>query len=244
MRSQLRPLAGTAILLLLAAGCAAPPRPVRILPLGDSITQGGRTDRPEYTYRYPLFCMLLREGIAFDFIGSQTGGLHADATWPGCDGMPFDHDHEGHYGWKTAQVRDQLPGWLSSYPEPPDIVLVHLGTNDQNADDHRAAVSEPLRDIISALRGANPQVVVLVGHLNFNGGPALTIRPLVEQMAREESTDVSPVLTVPHYEGWVEDPAREGTDTFDWAHPNPQGQEKMARRWLEAMRPYLSRRAG
>lgn len=28
---------------------------IRILPLGDSITQGGRADRAEYTYRYPLF---------------------------------------------------------------------------------------------------------------------------------------------------------------------------------------------
>ncbi|QXP85658.1 hypothetical protein [Methylococcus sp. Mc7] len=25
---------------------------IRILPLGDSITQGGRKDRPEYSYRY------------------------------------------------------------------------------------------------------------------------------------------------------------------------------------------------
>jgi lysophospholipase L1-like esterase len=39
----------------------------------------------------------------------------------------------------------------------------------------------------------------------------------------------------------AEDPKREGADTFDWAHPNPQGQKKMADRWYEAMKPFLDR---
>lgn len=215
----------------------APP-PLRILPLGDSITQGGRADRQEYTYRLPLQRMLRDAGVPFEFVGSMSGGLQADATWP----QPFDPRHEGHYGWKTAAVRDALTGWTDKWAAPPDVALIHLGTNDQGSDAATTIVA-PLREIIALLRKKNPRVVVLLGHLNFNGGAALQIRPAVTAMARAVSTPESPVRTVDHFEGWTEDPAKPNTDTFDWAHPNPQGQEKMARRWFTAMRPYLRRRA-
>ena len=70
-----------------------------------------------------------------------------------------------------------------------------MSTNDQDAAKHaandeekkkliHAAVTEPMTDIIKMLREKNPKVVVLVAHLSFNGGAALDIRPLVEQMAR------------------------------------------------------------
>ncbi|MBC7805419.1 MAG: G-D-S-L family lipolytic protein, partial [Akkermansiaceae bacterium] len=168
-------------------------------------------------------------------------GLNGDATWPAKDGVAFDPDHEGHYGWKTAAVRDKLGEWMNSYPATPDIVLVHLGTNDQGEKDHDAAIIQPIRDMIARLRAKNPRVVVLIGHLNFNGGAALTIRPLVEQLARTVSSEKSPVLTVAHFEGWNENPDAASPDTFDWAHPNPQGQLKMADKWFAAMRPHLER---
>lgn len=221
----------------------AGPTPIRILPLGDSITQGGRADREEHTYRYPLFGLLTDAGVQFDFIGSLTTGLDRDAAWPDYHGKPMDLDHEGHYGWKTAAVRDGLVGWMKTYPAPPDIALVHLGSNDQDSSDFDADIVRPLRDIVRALRAANPRVVVLLGHLNFNGGAALRIRPLVEQLAQELNSDASPVQTVHHYRGWHEKPGEPESDTFDWAHPNPRGQAKMANVWFEAMRPHLARLA-
>ncbi|WP_013320685.1 GDSL-type esterase/lipase family protein [Gloeothece verrucosa] len=214
---------------------------IRILPLGDSITQGGRRERQEYTYRYPLYCMLRERGINVDFIGSLKTGLDPQATWPDCKTVPFDRDHEGHYGWTTSKVRDHLASWLQTYPHPPDVVLLHLGTNDQKASDFNQAIIEPLKDIIAMLRKVNPRVVIFVGHLNFNDGAALKIRPLVEAMATELSTEESPVMTVPFYQGWIEDPHKPHTDTFDWAHPNPQGQEKMAQKWYEAIKPFLKK---
>lgn len=216
-------------------------QPLYILPLGDSITQGGRADRPEYTYRYPLYCQLIQKGYNVDFIGSLDQGLDPDATWLDCPTGPFDRDHEGHYGWKTAQIRDRLDNWLPTYPSPPDLVLIHLGTNDQSAQDYHTAIVEPLQEIIQMLRAANPQVVILIGHLNFNAGAALEIRPLVEEMAHKMSTPTSPVVTVHHYQGWQANPDAANSDTFDWVHPNPQGQEKMAQHWFKSMQPYLKK---
>jgi acyl-CoA thioesterase-1 len=95
--------------------------------------------------------------------------------------------------------------------------------------------------MIALLRAKNPRVVVLVGHLAFNGGAALKIRPLVEAMARELDTPASPVVTVAHYTGWRENPDATDFDTFDWAHPNPRGQQKMAEKWFAAMTPHLKR---
>lgn len=219
-------------------GAAAP---LHILPLGDSITQGGRSDRLEYSYRYPLFMMLKDANIDFDFIGSMTGGLHADAKWPDYGKIPFDPHHEGHYGWKTRAVSLNLPKWAATYPAPPDMVLINLGGNDINETDLDAAAVKPLREIIALLRAKNPKIIVLIGDLQWNAGPAGKINALYARLAKELSTADSPVLTVAHYEGWRAKPNDIYGDNFDGAHPNLKGQEKMARNYFHAMKPFLGK---
>jgi hypothetical protein len=213
---------------------------IYILPLGDSITQGGKINREEYTYRFPLFCMLKDAGIDFDFIGSLKTGLHKEAKWPDYKGESFDLDHEGHYGWKTGMVRNYLEEWMKAWAALPDIVLMHLGTNDQNSTDYNQSIVTPIKDMVKMLRRMNPKVVVLVGHLNFNSESFFDIREQVEKMALEITTPESLVITVHHYQNWNEDPKHIKTDTFDWAHPNPQGQHKMAEKWFKAMLPFIS----
>ena len=246
--------------LLLSATSMA--EAIRILPLGDSITQGGRNDREEYTYRFPLFRMLTEAGYDVDFVGSLKGGLHGDAKWPALAGKPFDPDHEGHYGWKTAAVRDKLAGWLKAYPAAPDIVLIHLGTNDQGAANAATTKSadDPSQNhhrrkaAARALRCRHHSAVHRHGRHApreepQRGRPGRP--PELQRRRRHPHPQAgrgdgakaqhrgSPVITVHHYKGWLENPGVPNTDTFDWAHPNPKGQEKMAANWLEAMKPYL-----
>lgn len=217
--------------------------PLVILPMGDSITQGGLEDRDEYTYRYPLQQMLYQRGIAFEMVGTRRDGLHAGAMWPEiAPGVPFDLDHAGYYGWKTRAVVDKVIAEWDKLTATPDIVLIHLGTNDQKYPPHDVAVQAPLREFIGFLREKNPQVVILLGHLNFRDSEgAKSIRPLVQALAEEASTEASPVIAVHHYRDWVADPEADDTDTFDWAHPNPQGQRKMAEAWMAALEPHLPR---
>ena len=215
--------------------------PVRIMAVGDSITQGGKRDKQEYTYRLPLQKLLHKNKIDYDFIGSRQRGLHEDAEWPDvANGVPFDPDHEGYYGNKTKDVCRKVMEAFPSYETIPDIVLIHLGTNDQKHGDYEINVGEPLENFISFIRKQNPRVVILLGHLNFNGGkPAMSIRTVVEDLANKMNTRKSPVQTVHHYINWIENPDRVYTDTFDWAHPNLKGQEKMALKWFEAMKTFL-----
>ena len=44
--------------------------------------------------------------------------------------MPYDGDNEGHGGILGTNIADQnlLPAWLAA--TDPDVVLMHLGTND------------------------------------------------------------------------------------------------------------------
>ncbi|MCW8821328.1 MAG: hypothetical protein OQK45_03795, partial [Sulfurovum sp.] len=54
--------------------------PVRIMPLGDSITKGYILDLPadESGYRGPLWSKLLHGGYHFDFVGSTASGENYD----------------------------------------------------------------------------------------------------------------------------------------------------------------------
>ncbi len=209
--------------------------PIRILCVGDSITQGGSEKRQEYTYRFALYRMIESMGVNVDFVGSQTRGSDANFAWP----ADFDADHEAYGGCGVAEVRNRLQRTLPTF-EPPDIVLIHLGTNDQeHHHNFTRHIGQPLADMIDLLRVRNPAVVILVAHLNFNGGKSLKTRPVLEKVAGEKHTAQSPVVTVKHFEGWVENPRRAGHDCHDWVHPNPRGEQKMAEKWFAAMIPFL-----
>lgn len=216
-------------------------RPIYILAVGDSITQGGKRDRPEYTYRLPLQMLLHQNNIDYDFIGSRQKGLHDDASWPDvAQNVPFDPDHEGYYGNKTQVACQKVKTAFSGYQSMPDMVLIHLGTNDQKHGDFERNVGEPLRDFINFLRVKNPEVVVLLGHLNFQqSDPVLKIRSIVEEIAKDMNSEKSPIRTVHHYKNWTAEPDKVYTDTFDWAHPNLKGQEKMALNWYAAMKEFF-----
>lgn len=220
--------------------------PFRILCVGGSITQGGRTDREEYTYRLPLQRLLNEAGVRYDFVGSRKAGLNPDAVWPAvAEGVAFDPDHEGYYGAKTKDALAKVMAAWNDKTQIPDAVLIQLGTNDQGNTPHEETVQKPLREFITFLRTKNPKVVVLLAHLNFNDSKgANAIRPLVEALATETNTKESPVVTVHHYKGWFEMPDKPQSDTFDWAHPNPQGQMKMAKTWFNALTPFLPKTPG
>lgn len=213
----------TAALVLVALLCpyAALAEPLRVLAIGDSITQGGKTTVKEYTYRWPLARMLEDEGVCVDFIGSRSAGLEPAARWPSA----WDADHEGYYGATTDYVRGQLAEHLPRLPQP-SIALVHLGTNDKGADTIKG-----LRSIVAMLRKSNSRVAVLVAQIPVSG---VYEHFKVMRMATELSAPTALVLAVDHYSDW-----NATEDTFDGVHPNLKGQRKMAERWLAAMRPLM-----
>lgn len=221
------------------------PSPVHIVCIGDSITQGrqgGGSNAPVYSYRYDLWKKFIDAAIPVDFVGSLNGGFEGDPSWPDYLGHAFDRDHEGHWGWKTVDVADNLTAWTATYPAPADIALVLLGTNDTALG--QPTPPQPTVDamtrIIATLRARNPNVVVIIGQCYEEWAPFPALRAAMVTLAAAQTTATSPVVTVDHSPGWVSDPAKPDTDTVDWVHPNQKGDAKLATNWFAAIQPFLA----
>jgi lysophospholipase L1-like esterase len=230
-----------------------PPRHWRIEPLGDSITQGNPA---HWTYRYPLWKMLIDAGVDFDFVGSINYFDITNPAIPPYRGRPFDFDHEGHVFYQSNQIAGQLPTWLSEGAGgsgyTPDIALMHVGTNDALLAQPTAATVANLSSIVATLRQRNPRVHVLLARIIpiFNpldtggqqNGYVSALNAQLDGLAAALDQPASRVLVVDHHTGFMANhtlPAPLGGDTYDGVHPSDVGQEKMARRWLEALQLFL-----
>jgi acyl-CoA thioesterase-1 len=206
------------------------PPTVRILPLGDSITQASSNRR---SYRYSLWTRLIDAGISFDLVGSQNSNSRGNPVWPEYNGLSFDRDHEGHSGWRAEQILAGLPGWLEDYT--PDIVLLHIGTNDAFDGQSTQSTAEEIKKIIDLLRNDNPRVTVLLARLIPIANPdqnqrIIDLNNRIDRIAASKTTPESPVLVVDQNSGFDAD-----QDTDDGIHPNLAGEEKIAEEWARAI---------
>ena len=103
-------------------------RPLRILPIGDSITYGSNPDGFAHGWRDTLSADLADKLDRVVFVGSQTSKVSTvdDATL---------YRHEGNPGWTVsyvgASLNDIATGVVDKYD--PDVVLLMAGINDMNA---------------------------------------------------------------------------------------------------------------
>ena len=207
----------------------------RIMPVGDSITEGGAGFS---VYRQPLFDKLTAAGYRFQYVGSKSTTYNGNTLF-----------HEGFSGLNATQVATQLANHFPSYPA--DIVLIHAGHNmntttpDVPLDPAGEAtivstVETATRSMVNTCRTVNPKVKILLSQVitslklpKYSYIPALNVR--LAEVASELNTAVSPVILVSQT-GF--DPAVD-TWTNDYVHPNPQGAEKMATKFFDALVPLL-----
>ena len=112
---------------------------IKIMPLGDSITQGIHINSKNIGYRRDLYNLLKSNGYQIDLVGSMHDGSVSD----------FDKDHEGHGGYRADQIRDSVYYWLSL--NPPDIILLHVGTNDISQKETAYNVSLEIDQILDQI---------------------------------------------------------------------------------------------
>ncbi|HMP74975.1 MAG TPA: SGNH/GDSL hydrolase family protein [Kiritimatiellia bacterium] len=221
-------------LVLCLGGCGwrdveADPNALRIMPLGDSITQGSRRYD---SYRRPLWHQLQAAGHPVNFVGSSTRN-----HWGGPPHDDFDRDHEGHWGWTINQILEHLPTWTVA--ANPDAVLIHLGTNDLFQGDDPETIARELGEVIAVLRGANPRVALFVAEL-IPARDMAAHYPAVNERIRglaALATEESPVIIVDQHTSF--DPT---AHTYDGVHPNSAGEDHLAARWFAALDPWLKAR--
>jgi len=198
--------------------------PVRILAIGDSITQGGKTF---VTYRLPLDQKMRAAGLKYEFTGSQQSDGPNGPLW-----------HEG-YGGKNAEfLAGLMPQKLKL--AKPDIILLHCGHNHSAEEKPVVGIIAAERTIIEAARKQNPKVVVLLAQVIPSGKlPKYSYLPELNQaeivLARELSRSDAPVMIVDLATGF--DPQKD--TILDKVHPNAQGAEKMANKWFLALKLWV-----
>jgi hypothetical protein len=201
---------------------------LKIVPLGNSITQGAATSQGKYSYRRNLWHKLNDAGYSVDFVGSLDTD-NKDRPFPDAT---FDHDHEGHWGWRADSILGELAGWLAGYT--PDVALIHLGSNDANQGNTVASTLAELEAIIGVLRSDNAQITIFLAQIlpledaeknaNINGINAGLV-PLAANLDQAQSR----IILVDQNSGW-----NIATHTYDGVHPNSTGEERMAQRWFNA----------
>ncbi|MGW1275657.1 GDSL-type esterase/lipase family protein [Streptomyces tsukubensis] len=123
-------------------------RKLAVMPLGDSITlgvgSGARTG-----YRPALAQMLAQDAPDVQFVGSMQD---ADGT-----------RHEGHSGWRIDQISANIERWMEQ--AKPNLVLLHIGTNDMNRNHEVATAPQRLAGLIDQIHASSPQTAIVVASL-------------------------------------------------------------------------------
>lgn len=199
---------------------------VKIMPLGDSITQAFNGTP---SYRWYLWQKLQDAGFATDFVGSQMGAANGDP--PNFD---FDQDHEGHSGWTADQIAANAAAWAAEFQ--PDIVLMHAGSNDAEQHQSTDGTINDLRNIINAIRSVDPNVIFLVAQLipdAVNNAGIDDLNSRIPALVSSMDSSQSRVILVDLHTGFS------GSDTFDGVHLTSSGENKMAQRWFDALSDLL-----
>ena len=141
--------------ILLGVASVQADEPYRIMLLGDSITYDDfigdtRPTKLRTGYRSHLWHLLIDSGYNVDFVGSVAAGQ---------DVLPlFDPDNEGRIGWTAAQIASNVVTFLEN--NPPDCVLLHIGTNGLTAN--TSDVATILNAIDSYEISSGKQVLVIL----------------------------------------------------------------------------------
>ncbi|WP_459947610.1 GDSL-type esterase/lipase family protein, partial [Desulfocastanea catecholica] len=185
--------------------------PIKIMPLGDSITRGYGSDFM-VGYRQDLFRSLVETGYKIDFVGNEAEGELSPQF--------FDYDHEGHGGWTPSQVALNVFGWL--LVTQPDVILLHIGTNDIKD----ISGVEKILDEID--RYSSSIVVVLAKIINRQPYHLETslFNNKLEAMASNRQLAGDLIYIVD-----MENALNYSTDMSDLLHPNNDGYTKMSRVW-------------
>lgn len=217
---------------------------IRIMPLGDSITEGttvGAQDLPppgqRVSYRQKLYNDLVATANGrynIDFVGSLREGQDTG----------IDPDHEG---WGGAGANDIANGNSARQPplpgvydlltaNPPDVVLLHIGTNDlSNNPGTSASAVGAILDNIERWERDNYPLWVFVTRIiqRLDGIDVTPFNDGISSLVASRGNNRFVVVNQQTGAGlnYPPAPATSGGDMADSLHPNQSGYDKMASRW-------------
>lgn len=188
---------------------------VRIMPLGDSITDGFHHPGG---YRVKLWQDLVAAGRTVDFVGTMTNG-------PSPLG---DQDHEGHSGWRIDELHSEIIRWL--YATDPRTILLQIGTNDITQNHDVANAPARLSALIDRIMQTKPNAKLFVAKITpLNNGLGQQVTNYNNAIPGIVAGKGPNVHLVDMYS------ALTTADIEDTVHPTPGGFDKMADVWEAAL---------
>ena len=219
----------TTVLFAFILSAVAFAAPIKIMPIGDSITYGQGWD-PQGGYRAVLREKLVTADYDVDYVGTQSAN-------PGPLAQSGDVQHEGHPGWTVERVTSALPEWFAKV-DAPHVILLKIGTN--NCNNNHDTVMTQLRALLDEIKRLQPSAhVICATIIPFLNGTEVgsndvwvqdhnaLVRAEVASRAqagdRISLADIYPVVS-----------PTEGMN--DDRHPNETGYRAMADVWFDAIR--------
>jgi hypothetical protein len=204
----------------------------KILPYGDSITQGFPF-AAQGGYRAPLFHLALADKKQVTFIGALSDGPNQ------VDGVTFPKNHEGHFAMTIE--------WLTSTSNVPDrviqpahIVLLHAGTNNRSGQPADAA--KKLEALIDRIIAVAPNALLFVATIlpcGDNGPEDAFVRafdPLIPPIVEKRAKEGKHIRLVDQYASFTPSTMFSPPEKY---HPNLVGYAHMADVWYAAIKSVL-----
>jgi lysophospholipase L1-like esterase len=190
---------------------------LRIMPLGDSITDGFNVPGG---YRINLWNAFPEIELDAVFVGSLSNGPPELGS----------QQHEGHNGWRIEMISNQINGWLETYQ--PDLILLNIGSNDIIMNYFLETIGDRLDYLLDQITYQLPNSVVIVAMITPLADPALDL-----QVVRYNQL-VSDIVTFKADEGrnvFLVDMHNAGVTLADGVHPTRAGYDVMAAVWFDAI---------
>ncbi|MCL2449287.1 MAG: SGNH/GDSL hydrolase family protein [Polyangiaceae bacterium] len=214
------------------------------MPLGDSITfglcNGGSTGCPG-GYRVELFTDAVNDKKNITFVGDPTlaNGPKTVA------GVAFPPNNVGHSGWTITQITQivtmtPMSALMWSGQPTPNIVLLHIGTNDIDGIGTEPQSSAPTRlgtlidDIIQRLPDALLVVAQIVPYPS-NASGVMTYNAAIPALIQDRASQGKHIVMVDMFTGF-DVKTMLGTDNV---HPNLAGYVFMGDKWYGAIKSVL-----
>ena len=222
------------------APCPTDGRACRIMPLGDSITDGidpTQNYASNAGYRLELFRLATTEGHNITFVGTRPpNGPTGDVA-----GQPFPRNHEGISGNTIAQVAARVDAAIQA--NPPNIVLLQIGTNNLY-NGMAADVPGQLASLIDQITNDAPDALVVVAQITPLGGQFPNngvdeYNATIPGIVQERVDAGKHLIIVDQFTRIAQTPNFVATLLPDNIHPNPAGYAIMGETWYAGIESFL-----
>jgi len=212
---------------------------LKIMPMGDSLTE---TFKDTSAYRNYLCQDLLDDGYDFDFVGIST---RSNSLMPA--------GYESHCGWGGMRIEGLLDNLDEMMKVDCNVIMLMIGTNNFGTDQLHEELSELYQKLINGILRAKPDVYLFLAcpipgvttdgkSMNPSAYNTKYYTPMVKEVAETKAAlgyNVSYVdMSVNGVDWQISD---WDVKTYDWVHPDAQGNKKLADHWYAAIKPTLDK---